>query len=111
LLLPSSKTLSRGPNGGGGLDVAIAFILVILVFILQALARSRVNQQAEQASYRAYRILLHGVLLMLLLFFVAGDRIKWTQCLTGFTWRAWLLFYILPWWFAAFRTSARSGAP
>jgi hypothetical protein len=53
-------------------------------------------------------MLLHAILLMLVIFFVAGDRIKWTQCLTGFAWRAWLLVYILPCWFAAWRFNASS---
>jgi len=46
---------------------------------------------------------------MLLLFFFAGDRVIWSQCLTGFAWRAWLLFYALPFWFAVLQTPAAAG--
>src|SRR5262249_12017225 len=104
------KDTKSWPKWWGTLDVSIASILVILVFVIHALARGRLNQQVEQATYRVYRILLHGIFLMLVIFFRAGDRIRWTQCLTVFAWRAWLLLYVLPWWFAAFRTNASSSA-
>jgi hypothetical protein len=100
------KDTKSWPKWWGVLDVSIAFFLAILVFVICALARGRLNQKAEHATYRAYRVLLHGIFLMMVIFYLAGDRIKWSQCLTGFAWRAWLLFYALPWWFAAFRTNA-----
>ena len=92
------KDTKSWPKWWGALDVSIAFILVVFVFMIHALARGRLNQHVEQATYRIYRILLHGIFLMLVIFFLAGDRIKWTQCLTGFAWRAWLLLYVLPSW-------------
>jgi threonine/homoserine/homoserine lactone efflux protein len=70
------------PKWWGILDVGIAFILVVLILMIQAFARDRVSQQAKESSYRAYRILLHGIFLMLLVFFIPGDRIIWTWCLT-----------------------------
>ena len=33
--------------------------------------------------------------------FLAGERITWINCLTGFGWRAWLLLYALPSLFTA----------
>ena len=98
------KDTQAWPKWWGTLDVGLALILVVLVLAIQALARGRTNQQAKEVSYRAYRILIHGIFLMLLLFFLAGDRIIWSQCLTGLAWRAWLLLYALPFWFAVFRT-------
>ena len=79
------------PKWWGVFDVAIAFLLVLLVIVLQMLVGAQVNQQAKDAAYRTYRILTHGILVVLVLFFLAGDRIIWTQCLTGFAWRTWLL--------------------
>jgi hypothetical protein len=64
----------------------------------------RVNKQADEATYRAYRFLTHGILLMLVVFFLAGERITWINCLTGLGWRTWLLLYALPSWFTAMRT-------
>ena len=53
------------------------------------------------ASYRAYRALIHAIIALCAVFFVAGDRIVWINCLPGFGWRAWLLLYCLPAWLAA----------
>jgi hypothetical protein len=98
---PSSDT-SAFPKWWGTADVCIAFVLAILVLLLMAIARDKVDKSAVDASYRAYRILIHGILVMLLMFFLGGDRIIWPNCLAGFAWRAWLLLYCLPSWFAAF---------
>ena len=104
-----SKNTASFPAWWGILDVGIAFVLAILAFVIQALARGRMNKQAEDASYRVYRILTHGILAMLVVFFLFGDRIIWINCLPGFAWRTWLLLYSLPAWFAAFGTPAGLG--
>lgn len=101
------------PKWWGVADVGLAFILAVLVLVVCAVARGRVSQQAEEMSYRAYRFLTHGIFVMMVVFFLAGDRIIWSQCLTGLAWRAWLLLYALPWWFTALGTTelARKVAP
>jgi hypothetical protein len=48
----------------------------------------QISRQAEDATYRAYRILSHGILVMLVVFFLPGERITWINCLAGFGWRA-----------------------
>ena len=78
------------------------------MLLTQALAGDRVNRQTEDIAYRAYRVSIHAILLGLVVFFLAGNRIVWNQCLTGFLWRAWLLLYALPWWVAAYGVT-RSG--
>jgi hypothetical protein len=90
------------PKWWGTLDVGLAFILAGLTLVTQALAQGRVNQQTEDVTYRAYRVLIHAILLGLVVFFLVGNRIIWNQCLTGFLWRAWLLLYALPWWVGAY---------
>jgi hypothetical protein len=97
-----SKNTAAFPKWWGRLDVGLAFVLAILAFVIMGLAEGKMNQQVVDATYRAYRILIHGILVMLLVFFLAGDRIIWINCLTGFAWRAWLLAYCLPAWFAVF---------
>jgi hypothetical protein len=42
---------------------------------------------------------------LLVLFFLAGDRIAWNIGLVGLAWRAWLLLYTLPAWYTALRTT------
>lgn len=93
-----SKNTSSFPQWWGQVDVGIAFVLVILVIAI-TVAGANVSKQAKDTSYRAYRILTHGILALLVVFFLFGDRIIWINCLTGFAWRAWLLLYSLPAWF------------
>ncbi len=107
-----SKDTASFPKWWGVLDVGIAFVLAILAFAVQALVRGKVNKQAEDSTYRAYRLLIHGIFAMLILFFLFGNRIVWINCLTGFAWRAWLLLYILPEWIAAMNaTEDLAGSP
>jgi hypothetical protein len=89
------------PKWWGVLDVILAFFLAILALVVQGLTQDKVNKQGEDATYRAYRILTHGILMVLVVFFLVEDRIVWSNCLTGFAWRAWLLLYSLPAWFTA----------
>jgi len=77
-----------------------------MVLAVMAAAQGRINKQADDATYRTYRVLTHGILVMLVVFFLAGERITWINCLTGFGWRAWLLLYALPSWFILVRASA-----
>ena len=91
------------PPWWGVLDVAIAFCLAVLALAVLAAAQGRVTEPAREATYRAYRVLIHGIFAALVAFVLAGDRIVWGNCLTGFAWRAWLLLYCLPAWFTLFR--------
>jgi hypothetical protein len=100
-----AKNTEAFPKLWGRVDVGLAFVLAVLAFVIMALAEGKVSQQAVDATYRAYRILIHGIIVMLVVFFLAGDRIVWINCLTGLAWRAWLLAYCLPAWFAAFGMS------
>jgi len=106
-----SKNTAAFPKWWGVLDVGIAFFLATLVFAVMALAQGRVNRHAVEASYRAYRVLTHGIFVMLVVFFLAGDRVIWPNCLTGFAWRTWLLLYSLPAWFTVFGVTAVRGQP
>jgi len=100
-----SKNTASFPKWWGGMDVGIAFVLGILAIVLLALARGQVKENAEDSTYHVYRILIHGILAMLVVFFLLGDRVVWINCLTGFAWRAWLLLYCMPAWFTALRPS------
>ena len=103
-----SKDTAAFPKWWGVLDVGIALVLAILAFAIVGFAQGKVNKHAEEASYRVYRILTHGILIMILMFFLFGDRIIWINCLTGFAWRTWLLLYSLPAWFTALGTMERA---
>jgi VIT1/CCC1 family predicted Fe2+/Mn2+ transporter len=97
------------PSWWGVLDVSIAFVLAMLALAVIGFAEGKVTKPAEDASYRAYRVLIHGILVMAVVFFLFGDRIVWSNCLTGFGWRAWLLFYGLPAWLTVLGATAGLG--
>jgi hypothetical protein len=96
-----SKNTASFPPWWGPLDVGIAGVLGILAIALFAIARPGVNKQAEDLTYRVYRVLIHGIFAALVVCLLFGDRIVWSQCLTGFAWRTWLLLYGLPEWLTA----------
>lgn len=98
-----AKDTSAFPKWWGTVDVAVAFVLAIAAFGIQMLVRGRVDQRAEDTTYRIYRTLTHGIIAVAVLVMLAGDRITWASCATGFLWRTWLALYILPWWIAALR--------
>jgi hypothetical protein len=106
-----SKNTASFPKWWGRLDVAFAFVLAVLIIVILVIADGRVDKQAEDWSYRAYRILIHGILAINVVFFLWGNRVTWSNCLTGFAWRAWLLLYGLPAWFTALKGTARLGGP
>lgn len=83
----------------------MAFVLAVLVFAVMVLARGNVTKRVEDVSYQAYRILIHAIFAMLVVFVLFGSRIVWSNCLSGLAWRAWLLLYALPEWFAAIMTT------
>jgi VIT1/CCC1 family predicted Fe2+/Mn2+ transporter len=95
------KDTESWPKWWGLLDLVLAFFLALLALAILGLTQGKVNKQSEDASYHVYRILTHGIFALLVVFFLVGDRIVWSNCLTGFAWRAWLLFYCLPAWFTA----------
>src|SRR5215467_4672044 len=101
-----SKNTGAFPKWWGIADVVLAFVLAAMVFAVMVAAHGKVGRQVEHATYRAYRVLIHGLWLMLVVFFLARDRITWTNCLTGLGWRAWLLLYALPAWFAVLKKVA-----
>jgi hypothetical protein len=102
-----SKNTASFPKWWGTLDVALAFVLAALALIVMVVAEGKVDGKVIYVTYRMYKILIHGIFGMLVVFFVAGERIVWTNC-TGFAWRAWLLLYCLPAWFTALRTTEAS---
>ena len=104
------KDKDNWPKWWGVLDVSIGFVLGILAFVVFGLGHRKVNKQTDEVSYRAYRILIHGIFAILLVFFLFGDWIVWSDCLTGIAWRAWLLLYCLPSWFALFDSKAVAAA-
>jgi len=53
------------PKWWGVLDAGLAFPPAVLAFPMLGLAQGKVIKQAEEETYRAYRILIHGIFAML----------------------------------------------
>lgn len=85
------------------MDVALAFVAAVSAFVIQGVVRENVDKQAEEATYRFYRTFTHVLLAVALVVMLAGSRVTWINCATGFLWRSWLLLYLLPWWLVAAR--------
>ena len=96
-----AKNPTSLPQWWGAVDVALAFVVAVGACAIPRLAHGNVDDQAEQTTYWIYRRSLHTTLVVGVLVMLAGDRIKWAYCATGFLWRAWLFLYILPWWLVA----------
>lgn len=78
--------------------MGLAFVLAISAFAIQGLVGTKVDKQAEDTTYRFYRVFIHTIIAVALLVMLTGNRIVWGNCATGFLWRTWLSLYILPWW-------------
>ena len=100
-----SRNTDAFPRLWGILDVVIAFLLATLAIVIAALFERGVTDDLRLAAYRAYRASINVILALLVVFFLAGDRVTWVTCLPGFAWRGWLLFYAFPPWLAAFRSN------
>jgi hypothetical protein len=44
-----------------------------------------VDREGEHATYRAYRIAIHGLIVMAVIVMLAGDRIRWGVALLAFS--------------------------
>ena len=109
-LFPVVAALSRDaaslPGIVGVMDGILAFALVFMAMLLYARTEGKVTREAHEAAYRAYRVLMHAILGLLIVFFLFGDRVVWHIALVGLAWRAWLLLYTLPSWYAALKETA-----
>lgn len=107
LVFPAAAGLSHQtesfPKWWGTADVGLAFLIGALAIAILAITHGKIDKNAEAVSYQSYRFLIHGILIICVVFMCAGDRIVWVNCATGFAWRIWLLLYILPMWLIAFR--------
>ena len=95
-IFPVAAGLVRSPTSlpkwWETVDLAVAFVVAVGACVIPGLG---------QTTYRIYRRSMHAILAVVVVVILAGDRITWANCATGFLWRTWLFLYILPWWLAA----------
>src|ERR1041385_5940909 len=87
-------------------DVVFAFILAALAITVAARFERRKAPEIERTAYRVYRVVINLILLLLVIFLVAGDRVRWTIFLPGIAWRGWLFLYAFPAWLTALRSTS-----
>ena len=93
------------PGWWGIADVVFAFILAALAITCAARFDRRKTAEIERVAYRVYRIVVNLILVLLVLFLVGGDHIRWTIFLPGIAWRGWLFLFAFPAWLAALRSN------
>ena len=94
---------AQPPRWLGVADVAVATLLLFSAFALVNRAKAAVRDPHRVVALRISQLTMSVIPLLLVLFFVAGDRIAWTVLVVGLAWRAWLLLYVLPYLVAAWR--------
>ena len=77
-------------------DVALALVFLLVAFAIDVLARGKVTDEVIHLSYRSYRGLGTIPLILLVIFFLVGEAIRWNVLLPGLAWRAWVLIYARP---------------
>jgi hypothetical protein len=92
----------------GPVDVVLAFATVCVGALIGTRARRAYDSSVLATSCGIYRALANLLLVLLVLFFLAGDRIRWHVLLPGLAWRGWLLAFVLPAAIAAWKADGRS---
>jgi hypothetical protein len=55
-----------------------------------------VSSDDRLIAFRVSQALFSVIPVLLIVFFIAGDRIDWQVLIVGLGWRGWLLLYTLP---------------
>ena len=77
-------------------DVAVAAVLVCLGFLIAAKGSAKADPHALERSLRVLRGGANLFLALIVVFFLAGEHVKWDILLLGLAWRAWLFVWVLP---------------
>ena len=92
----ASMLAGPAPRWLGILDVGVAGVLVATGIAIAAKAPSGLSRTAIERSFRVYRGSATLFLVLLAVFLLVGDGIKWSILLPGLAWRAWLAAWVLP---------------
>jgi arginine exporter protein ArgO len=111
LVFPTAAGLVQNtdllPRWWGIADVVFAFILAALAITVVARFDRRKTAEIERVTYRVYRVVSNLILVLLVIFLIGGDRIRWTIFLPGIAWRGWLFLYAYPAWLTAMRSTSK----
>ena len=88
------------PRWFGIADVAIAFALVAVGTWIATRRPGPFSADVNRAALRILQGAATLPLVLLVVFFLAGDAVRWHVLLPGLAWRAWLFVVALPSWLA-----------
>ncbi|MGQ0601938.1 MAG: hypothetical protein ACT4QE_09615 [Anaerolineales bacterium] len=107
-IVASLRDATQFPVWVGVVDVTLAFVLVGWLILAGALTQGKHDDTAERLSFCVALGAAQLLLVLLAIFFAAGDQVKWDVLLPGLAWRAWLLITALPAAFTLWRTGSTS---
>jgi hypothetical protein len=108
-LFPIAASLLREDQVGratGICDVAVATAVFGFAFVLWKRNAAPARPDIVGASAGLQRAAWNVPLLLLVVFLVAGDRVRWNVLLPGLAWRAWLLANVAPWALAEWKAGS-----
>jgi hypothetical protein len=88
------------PRWFGIADVAIALVLVAVGTWIATRRPGPFSADVSRAALRILQGMASLPLVLLVVFFLAGDAVRWHVLLPGLAWRAWLFVVALPSWLA-----------
>ncbi len=95
-VIASLIPVEQFPAWLGIFDAALAAVVILLAGVLDWAGREQISTPTRLLSYRFYRGAASLPLILLVIFFVVGDQIRWDVLLAVLAWRAWVLLYSLP---------------
>jgi len=110
-LFPVAASLlrvDRLPTWVGVADVALAACLVVSGMVIVSKKPSAFAPLVVATAFRLYRALSGTFLVLLVVFFVLGDRLRWDILLPGLAWRAWVLVIVAPSWVTLWHAQPQS---
>lgn len=96
-------SIGARPQWMGVADVIIAFTWVFVVFGIETLTHEKPNDEIRKKSLTVYRAISIVPLALIVIYFLAGERVDWEVLLVGLGWRSWLAIYAFPNWLEAWR--------
>lgn len=77
-------------------DIGIAVLLFGLCVVLWSRMGRRVDDHHRAVAQRITQVVLGLIPVLMAVFFLAGNRIRWSVLVPALAWRGWLLLYSLP---------------
>jgi hypothetical protein len=99
-IVASLMPIEEAPRWLGVADVVIAFALVATGIYLVSRHQEPAGGRIAETAVAVLRAAASVFLVLLVLFFLVGDDVKWQVLLPGLAWRAWLFALALPAWLA-----------